>query len=404
MNKKKLLQTMFALSTTVILTTGCSNEINLQGETQGNGEPSVSFTLGLPQGDEVGYTRADRNDDATEWTIKTLKAYHFSGASSAFADADYKLVAAYDVPVKETLATGETSMGVCLKNGDAAYTLKLSLRSIVDDSKHAFAFIANDSCATFDGALEKGMTTLADLKTCIAGKKLENGSSANSTLFMGDPAGLCMTGEVKPANALTVGENTLGSVTMTRIMARMDVQNFIPTDRNFKLLSVRLVYNSTWGAPQGYLFSGQADNIWSTTEAMEITQNPQYDTNGYLPYKTEGYPMSEAWVGQANLDGRQGTWYKKVLYIYPFPLQIGATYTETPKAEVTYVLNGWTSTVTVDLKNVETGNTFAIERNTLYTLQIGETSAVGGELTFSFTNAPWALHEIDADLNEGKNN
>ena len=402
MKNKHLLQTLFALCTAALFTTSCTNDaLPSPQEGNDNEETFVSFTLGLPLGDEVNYTRADRNDDATEWTIKTLKVYHFSGTNSASADADYLLVAAYNVPIKETLGSGETGMGVCLKSADAAYQLKLSLRSAVDDSKHAFAFVANDSCSTFDAALEKDVTTLEALKACLADKQIEsNATSANSTLFMGDPSGLCMTGELKPSAALTTGENNLGPVTMTRIMARMDVMNFVPESRNFKILSVRLKYNNVWGAPKGYLFAAQTANIWTTAAAMEITQNPQYTTSGYLPYGTADY-LDESWVGQATIDSRQGNWYKKVLYMYPYPKTLNGNSLPTPTAEVTYTLNGSVSTVKVSLNNVKTGNPFEIKRNYLYTLQVGETSAIGGPITFTFTDAPWTVHEMDADLNGG---
>lgn len=414
MNKQQLMQTMFALCTAALLTTGCSNDLSVTDDGRGGNETdaSVSFSLGLPGGDEVDYTRADANppmQDASEWTVKTLKVYHFSSVEATPTDAQYTLVAAYNVPVKETLASGESGMGLCVKSADAKYQLKLSLRSKVNDSeKHVFAFIANDSCAVFDQKVDSANTTalkaaitLEQLKKCVADKKV-TGNTADATLFTGKPEGLCMTGE-KKLDKLTNGVNTISDVSFARIMTRMDVKNFVPESRNFKLLSVRVKYAAPLGAPQGYLFAGQETNIWTITEAMTITQNPVYTKSGYAAtYGTAPADLKDTWVGSATADGRTGVWYKKVIYMYEYPKTLNSNPTAAPKAEVTYTLNGSTSTAVVDMKDAATGNSFDIKRNHVYTLQIGETSTIGSPVEFIFTDAPWTTHEIDADLNGGK--
>lgn len=400
MNKKQLLQMMFALCAGTLLTTGCSNEEWTSGTESAGKEASVVFSLGLPNGDEVNYTRADDpnapKQDATEWTLKTLRVYHFSTAeASPTSDAQYKLVAAYDVPVKEN--AGDLATGVCAKTGDAQYKLQLSLRSKVNSDKHAFAFVANDSCATFDESLAVGVTTLDDLQKCVADKQIEN-TTADATLFMGNPAGLCMTG-VKKVDKLNSGANSITGIELTRIMARMDVQDMVPASRNFKILSVRMKYSGL-GAPRGYLFPGQTGNIWKISEDITITENPEYTAKGYLPYGTTGN-LDDSWVGQAIVEGRQGSWYKKVIYMYEYPKTINGNPIAAPKVEVTYSLNGWTSNVTVEMRD-QNANTFEIKRNYVYTLQVGETSAPGGELVFTFTDQPWTVYQMDADLNEGK--
>ena len=424
MNSKQMMQTMFALCASAILTTGCSNDelISPKGESgSGNGETSVTFSLGLPQGDEVGYTRAaDATiaDDETENTMKSLKVYHFHAKVDAAADepADnaYQLVRIYNVPITTSAATnGEspTTAGTCINNGNGTYSVKLSLRTnaITETDKHAFAFIANDSCSAFDANSMAEGTTLEQLHKQLADKQV-TGGTASADLFMGDPAGLCMTGEVKN-KTLTSGSNKLSEdadkTPLTRIMARLDVKNFVPKDRDFKIESVRLLYSEFYTAPKGYLFDieGQ-DYIWNTPEKeMEITQNPVYDTYGYLPYAnySAASGMKDTWVA-TTVNKREGVWYKKVLYMYEFPVKNGAgSSTNIPpiQIKVKYTLNGVSATTTLKIVDPLTSVPYAITRNTVYTLQVGETESQGGGLTFNFVFTPWTAHDVDVDLSEG---
>ncbi len=418
MNKNQLLQTMFAMCTGALLATGCSNE-EMARPNQGNGteETSVTFSLGLPQGDEVGYTRADAViQDASENTLKSLKVYHFhatvGNAGDTPTDADYTLERIYNVPIKTSAANGETTTtaGTCTNNGDGTYSVKLSLRTklIAETDKHAFAFVANDSCSTFDAGIVESTTTLADLHKQLADKQV-TGGTASADLFMGDPAGLCMTGEVKNVT-LTSGSNQISTTdsrtALTRIMARLDVKNFVPQDRDFHIESVRLLYSNYYTAPKGYLFgmAGQTF-IWNTQEeAMEITQNAMYDTYGYLPvadYAAES-AMKDTWVATTkSANGREGIWYKKILYMYEYPAKLGDGSAINPiQIEVNYTLNGVSAKATVNVED-EKQVPYAIERNTVYTLQIGETEAPAGALTFKFVFAPWTVHDVDVDLNDG---
>ena len=424
MNKKQIKQTMFALCTAALFTTRCSNDVLTSQEGNGSKDEgtSVLFNLGMPLGDEVNYTRATGDkidDDESEWAMKSLKVYHFCAtvgeASDEPADDAYTLAGVYDVPVKSGVTL---TSGICLNNGNGKYDLKLSLRTnkLDEKDKHAFAFVANDSCATFDAALVAGTTTLEALKKQVADKQVKDGT-ASASLFMGTPAGLCMTGEVKN-KTLKGGINQLSTtevpIPLTRIMARLDVKNFVPQERNFQLKSVRLLYSGNFTAPKGYLFeaTGQ-DYIWSTTEeTMEITQNEQYDTFGYLPvddYSTDS-GMKDVWAtattttiknGAASIV-RNGVWYKKVLYMYEFPARTGndANYVTPLQVEVGYTLNGVAATAIVKVLDEKLVN-LEIERNTVYILQVGETTAEGGALTFNFVQTPWTIHDIDVDLSEG---
>ena len=175
---------------------------------------------------------------------------------------------------------------------------------------------------------------------------------------------------------------------------------------SFHIESVRLLYSNYYTAPKGYLFgmAGQTF-IWNTQEeAMEITQNAMYDTYGYLPvadYAAES-AMKDTWVATTkSANGREGIWYKKILYMYEYPAKLGDGSAINPiQIEVNYTLNGVSAKATVNVED-EKQVPYAIERNTVYTLQIGETEAPAGALTFKFVFAPWTVHDVDVDLNDG---
>ena len=168
--------------------------------------------------------------------------------------------------------------------------------------------------------------------------------------------------------------------------------------------------------PKGYLFQNLNDaggltvasggsNIWTNPQVIEVTQNPIYEGK-YTTYANADAEMKDSWISTCSADSRTGVWYKKVLYMYEFPKAINSNPTAAPMAEIAYTLNGAPSTVKVPMKEKLSDDRevlIDIMRNHLYTLQIGETSAQGGAIVFSFTDTPWSIHEMDADLNEGTN-
>lgn len=305
------------------------------------------LNLGLPQGDEVNYTRALHDpvaDDATEWAVKTMKVYHFSTAQTTNpTDADYTLVKAYDLPV--TTAEGSTSVpgsGQCLDYGDGEYQIQISLRSnaVGEGTRHKFVVVTNDVCSDFDNSLENATdesVTLAALKVCIADKQL-TGETNSSDLFMGNTGALCMTGATGDLT-LTRGHNEFltnenDKITLTRIMARLDVKSFVSASNVFELKSVAVKYGKNYIAPKGYLFEQEAittgNNIWydDARAAMEVTQNSKYNTIGFPDYNN--HTGEEEWVAETSkevkLEGggtitRTGTWYKKSAIHVSLPRQ-----------------------------------------------------------------------------------
>ena len=113
--------------------------------------------------------------------------------------------------------------------------------------------------------------------------------------------------------------------------------------------------------------------------------------------------MKDTWVA-TTVNKREGVWYKKVLYMYEFPVKNGAgSSTNIPpiQIKVKYTLNGVSATTTLKIVDPLTSVPYAITRNTVYTLQVGETESQGGGLTFNFVFTPWTAHDVDVDLSEG---
>ena len=270
MNKKQVLRTLFALAAIALTSAGCSNQEMLP-ETTGNSTEEtnaiVTFQLGLPGGDEVNYNRAATTQDATESTFKTLIVYDFKSTNTT-ESVTSTLAGIYKINIKTTATNADTpavGSGECAPSADGSgYNVKLSLRAKAGDY-HQFVFVANDQCTTYDDVAKIGTSTLGELLTSISDKEVSNGSTPNTFLGVSDntpvdqltgeelaKAGLAMTGK---SLVLTINSDNSQNIVstpvlMTRLMARIDVKNYIPTSRNFKLKSVKMAN----AAPKSYLF------------------------------------------------------------------------------------------------------------------------------------------------------
>ncbi len=399
MNKKQVLRSVFALSVAATLWTGCTSDEVLLNPTDATGKDegaTVTFSLGLPMGDEVNYTKGrdvTPLHDESEWSIKKLKVYDFKKEG----DAEPTFVKAYNVEIKTDGAS--LNSGMCVPGATGGkYQVKLSLSAKIGEN-HVFAFVANDTVPTFDQKIEDGASlTLNDLRVSVANKSMSTGG--NTSTFFGNIGGLAMTGVTEAITiAIPTGDTQANAVNMKRIMARIDVKNYISESRNFKLLSVKLK-NS---APNGYLFAEKSNGdktgeIWNYTNPVTLEQNPSYTANGYKAAGTADY-LDAKWVESITTDkGVTGTWYKKVLYAYEYLSQRGVgNDTPTPTLIVEYTLNGWSATTEVEMRD-DLNTRFDILRNHVYILQVGDTEAGGQDITFKFIPAEWDFHEINSDL------
>ena len=357
----------------------------------------IVLNLQLPSGEEVDYVRSSTTNyqDATEWKLKTLYVYTFSPnekGTTAYAEK-------YNITIKEE---GEAAPGICTLTSEAKYTLKLPISA----STKYMAFIANDYCSTLETTLIKGVSTPDDLRKTFSDKII---TGQSSDFLMENPGGLCMTGELTLSDESGQTLSQGGQVSLKRIMARLDVKNYMPEEQQFRLERVRVIYAAGNGAPCGFLFQQKDENgnitapqgsegIWKTNMEMEVKQNSIYDRYGYLPYGTARYP-DDSWVGETVTEENRGTWYKKVAYLYEFPKS--GSRTTPPTLEITYILNTARGTKRVLMRD-RYQNNIDIERNHVYTLQIGGAQADGGAVKFTFADQPWQVHVMDVNLNMGK--
>ncbi|WP_455666396.1 hypothetical protein [Phocaeicola sp.] len=418
MNKKQVLRTLFALAAIALTSAGCSNQEMLP-ETTGNSTEEtnaiVTFQLGLPGGDEVNYNRVATTQDPTESTFKTLIVYDFKSDATT-ENTTSPLAGIYKINIKTAATNADTpavGSGECVPTGDGSkYSVKLSLRAKAGDH-HQFVFVANDQCTAYDDVATIGTSTLGELLKSISDKEVSTGSTPNTFLGVSGntsvdqltdedkaKAGLAMTGK---SPVLTINSDNKSNIVtepvyMTRLMARIDVKNYVPASRNFKLKSVKM----TNAAPKSYLFENWMGSIWNDQKTfVTLEQNPYYK-DGYKTYVSG--TSNEAWVASiTSNEGREGTWYKKVLYAYEYPTTVSGIATATPQLLVEYTLNGSLYTQTVNMVKTAENTTkrFNITRNHVYTLQIGDTGTPGGEVQFTFQINNWTSHEIDADLNGG---
>ena len=388
MSNKQSMQTMFALCTAALLTAGCSNEAP-DGDYGNSKDASVVFNLGLPQGDEVQFTRADAPlmQDESERTVNSLKVYDFKKN-----DANV-MVLANVYTLKQAEATDQLASGSYAPTATTAqYQVRISIPGSIGEV-HQFAFLANDGCTAFEDAMVVGTTTLNTFRRSVADKVMSNNSTTAD--FLGTVNGLAMTG-ITDEITLKAGENTQqNAISLTRLVARFDAEVYVSEQRNFELISLQLKN----AALNGYLFDkdmdgGRTASIWDyvTPAPLTLGQNPVFTTTGY------NSTLPDANRATISDNGRPGVWYKKVFYAYEYLATRGGTSTPSPSLLVGYKLNGAPNTVEIKLVDGTNNKRFDILRNYIYTLQIGDTKEQGQELAFSIKVSDWEYNEINSNL------
>lgn len=312
---------------------------------ESEGPVAVTFYIGTPESEEVEYTRTVQ--DAAETRIGSLTVYDFlvkQRTDGAKADTIFESV--------QHLADAgdgvDTPKAGQFLRTDAGATVCLSLHA-PENTKHVFAFVANEEKTHFDSILYSKQLPIDSLRWTLSTRRLKDGEDC--TALVGTQ-GAVMTGKSvtldMPAD-LTDAEKM--KVKLNRIMARIDVRNDVADAQNLKIVDVS-VKNC---APAGYLFERGSDN------APTAATRPR----GYKAISLR----RNSGVTTEDLAGlKQGQTCGKVLYLYEYP----ATEKPVPTLVLTYTLNGSPKTMDVkmELKNTQ----IDIKRNRLYTLVVGGTS------------------------------
>ncbi|KXB38195.1 hypothetical protein HMPREF1869_00092 [Bacteroidales bacterium KA00251] len=359
MKKTIAIAPLLLLASMLTLLVGCNRSTGAEEPTHKQGKPSLTFTLQMPQGEPVTYRSAIH--DEPEWTIKSLTMYQFNADGSKLLSIDNidmtKLQKTADAEYSYTKEFAESAVGV-----------------------FQFVFVANESVA---GAIVN-TTSLADFEKIITAKRLsDNGTSRD--LVSSEIAGstsdytIPMTGFAEQGNSRLIAlTGTTGptTVTLTRVLARIDISNHIP-NLNVTKVSIKNAYDCTSLFPSRDL-SGEISYV-APAGASQVTMSAGF---AELPNPFKGST------------GVKGNELKKAFYLYE-----GTQPTESAQQDkaTTVVIEGELSNgkhIVLDIPFVRNSNAYTpitIKRNNLYHLVLGNNSPIeeNSKIAFSIEDTPW---------------
>ena len=344
--KTRFITALFAAAS---LLAGCSKETTGPGDTDDSRIP-ITFTLATPGSEGVIYPRSATRatHDAAEYAVRqlTLLVYDATDTSAP------KFLRKHDMTSDITL----------YDNGNGTYTFSLEAPISDMNAKRKFVFVVNDDAAV---AATAAGSAEADLHETAATVELADGDTADK-LAEAD-AGIAMSGTATADGqneVITIVPGVKCEVKLTRIVARVDVQNNTP---NLVISSIELLN----AAPRGYLFPHDpvaAASESYITEAMnaEVALGTTYDEQKDL---------------------------KKVFYLYERHNEDG----NGAEIKITYTVNSSKGEVVVPFRKTSDTREFVdVERNTLYTVVLGNGDPVTtNEVKFSLRIEDWNVVDMD---------
>ncbi|MDE7438463.1 MAG: hypothetical protein K2M93_08260 [Muribaculaceae bacterium] len=234
MKKSLLLTSVLAAG---LLITSCSSETVTEPDMANlESANTLSFTLRMPGGEKVSYTRADDNmiHDASEYSINNLALYEYriEGENETL------------VRVIKSNGKGKNVLDLTDKNSDNSYNISITVPSEYIGKEFRYRFVANESVA--DPEVD---SPFSDFLVTKVTRELLDGNSADAL----SSNGIVMSGVAKngSTDVITIAEETKCTVEMVRIVSRIDIKYETP---NLRLTSVSLR-----NAPKsGYIFAQEA--------------------------------------------------------------------------------------------------------------------------------------------------
>ena len=360
--KTRFITALFAAAS---LLAGCSKETTGPGDTDDSRIP-ITFTLATPGSEGVIYPRSATRatHDAAEYAVRqlTLLVYDATDTSAP------KFLRKHDMTSDITL----------YDNGNGTYTFSLEAPISDMNAKRKFVFVVNDDAAldaTAAGSAE------ADLHETAATVELADGDTADK-LAEAD-AGIAMSGTATADGqneVITIVPGVKCEVKLTRIVARVDVQNNTP---NMTLESAVLVGAAT----RGYLFA-QAPLSAPVADRIVLGSNATVDLTEEHPALKPG----EVFAPKT---------FRKTFYAYERPNTAG----DYAAVRITYRVNDSKGTVEVPFIRTEAGGAQTpvdIERNHLYTVVLGNGKPVTtNEVQFTFKVEDWNTVEMPEEIGPG---
>ena len=336
--KTRFITALFAAAS---LLAGCSKETTGPGDTDDSRIP-ITFTLATPGSEGVIYPRSATRatHDAAEYAVRqlTLLVYDATDTSAP------KFLRKHDMTSDITL----------YDNGNGTYTFSLEAPISDMNAKRKFVFVVNDDAA---------------VAATAAG-------SAEAT-------GIAMSGTATADGqnqVITIVPGVKCEVKLTRIVARVDVQNNTP---NMTLESAVLVGAAT----RGYLFA-QAPLSAPVADRIVLGSNATVDLTEEHPALKPG----EVFTPKT---------FRKTFYAYERPNTAG----DYAAVRITYRVNDSKGTVEVPFIRTEVGGAQTpvdIERNHLYTVVLGNGKPVTtNEVQFTFKVEDWNTVEMPEEIGPG---
>ncbi len=354
-----------ALLAAASLLAGCSKETTGPGDTDDSRIP-ITFTLATPGSEGVIYPRSATRatHDAAEYAVRqlTLLVYDATDTSAP------KFLRKHDMTSDITL----------YDNGNGTYTFSLEAPISDMNAKRKFVFVVNDDAAV---AATAAGSAEADLHETAATVELADGDTADK-LAEAD-AGIAMSGTATADGqneVITIVPGVKCEVKLTRIVARVDVQNNTP---NMTLESAVLVGAAT----RGYLFA-QALLSAPVADRIVLGSNATVDLTEEHPALKPG----EVFAPKT---------FRKTFYAYERPNTAG----DYAAVRITYRVNDSKGTVEVPFIRTEAGGAQTpvdIERNHLYTVVLGNGKPVTtNEVQFTFKVEDWNTVEMPEEIGPG---
>ena len=354
-----------ALLAAASLLAGCSKETTGSGDTDDSRIP-ITFTLATPGSEGVIYPRSATRatHDAAEYAVRqlTLLVYDATDTSAP------KFLRKHDMTSDITL----------YDNGNGTYTFSLEAPISDMNAKRKFVFVVNDDAAV---AATAAGSAEADLHETAATVELADGDTADK-LAEAD-AGIAMSGTATADGqneVITIVPGVKCEVKLTRIVARVDVQNNTP---NMTLESAVLVGAAT----RGYLFA-QAPLSAPVADRIVLGSNATVDLTEEHPALKPG----EVFAPKT---------FRKTFYAYERPNTAG----DYAAVRITYRVNDSKGTVEVPFIRTEASGAQTpvdIERNHLYTVVLGNGKPVTtNEVQFTFKVEDWNTVEMPEEIGPG---
>lgn len=353
------------MAVTALLMGGCTTENNKPAPSD---NIPITFTIATPGSEGVIYPnqRATRaTHDQAEWAIKQMSLLVYD----ATEEATPKFLRKHDLATDISL----------YDNGNGTYTFSIEAPISDLNAKRKFVFVVNDDAAVAETAV--GSTEEALHTATTATIALNDNDTADKLADTDNGIAMSGTATTDGINeVITITPGLKCQVKLTRIVARIDIQNNTP---NMTLESAVLVK----AAKQGYIFKQEAISA-PTEERIILGSNANVDITAQHPV-----------LGPD--DTFTPKTFNKVFYTYERP----NTTEDYAAVRIAYRVNDSKGTIEVPFIRTEVGGTQTpvdITRNSLYTIVLGNGEPVEtNPLTFSIKVEDWNVVEMPEEIGPG---